>query len=108
MRLVALLVWPRASLIDVVGLQLRGDLVIDELAAAIRIEDRQSEWKPLLQVLDVLQDPRRHVVADREFSVHPVTRSVIVSMRANSPISAGPQGATVSARHPRVSGASPA
>ena len=32
-----------------------------------------------------------------QFSVQPVTRSVIVSVRANSPISVGPQCATVSA-----------
>lgn len=32
-----------------------------------------------------------------KFSVQPITRSVIVSVRANSPINVGPQCATVSA-----------
>lgn len=42
-----------------------------------------------------------------QFSVHPVTMSVIVNVRANSPIKVGPQCATVSASiTPGLSGAS--
>ena len=44
-----------------------------------------------------------------QFSVQPVTTSVIVKVRANSPISVGPQCATVSASiTPGSSGASSA
>ncbi len=65
MGLVVLLVRPRASLGDVAGLQPAGDVVIDELAPAVRIENRHREWEPLLALLDALEDPLGRVVADR-------------------------------------------
>lgn len=97
MGLVVLLVRPRASLGDVAGLQPAGDVVIDELAP-------QSESKTVIgngnRCWHSLMPSRIHLAAllrIEAFSVQPVTRSVIVRVRANSPIRLGPQCATVSA-----------
>ena len=83
--------------------------MVDELAPAVRIEDHQIEREPRRQLFDAGGDPLRGVVADRVVLGPAVTRSVIVRVRANSPIRLGPQCATVSASMtPGVAGASSA
>ncbi len=106
---VVLLVRPGAGLGDVTGLQPPSEFMIDELATAVESKTTIgngnrccSPSTPSVIHLDAL-------LRIEVFSVQPVTTSVIVKVRANSPISVGPQCATVSASiTPGASGASSA
>ena len=86
MGLVVLLVRPRSSLGDVAVLQPVGDLVIDELRPAVRIENHQSNGKRSCSSSMPSRIHFEALLRIEQFSVQPITRSVIVSVRANSPI----------------------
>jgi hypothetical protein len=83
--LVVFLVRPRAGLLDVAGLQPRDDPVVDELTAPVRVEIAMANGNHCCSWSMPSVIHFAALLRIEQFSVEPVTRSVIVRVRANSP-----------------------